>query len=241
MRKRYRFKLAAHTESLDVCTKHREVFDSSNGGKNIYTGLSNSVTDSRRHSSELERWLDERTAASDDARVARQALSGSIDALLAIAPSVSLDESAAKVLHTPRGESDEELLSVGREAADKLTPHIAEFAEAGLPGNVLTDLPKQIDALEGARARGQRARREYTLAGDALNESLKAGDRCVRTALVILRNTPTAPKDAEKDLRIAKRIGPRPKDDAAEASAPTTPSSPAAPSSATPAGTTKVA
>ena len=228
MQKRERLRLEAQAESLDVCVTHRKAFDASKGGQNTLTTMSSSLAAARHHTSELDRWVDERTAATQDTAAGRAILRHALEALGGFASLVPLDESATKVLHAPRNASDESLLSVAREAMDKLTPHSAQLVEQGLPESVLTDLPKQIEAFDAARARGQRARREYTLTTARLKQALDTNQRTIGIAMTILRTSPLAPPDAAASLKIAKRIGPR--INKKEESAP-----------APPAGTTKVA
>jgi hypothetical protein len=148
------------------------------------------------------------TAALAGIRTARTNVRWGLTALVRIAPSVTLEPEVAKVFHMPRGRTDEELLAVARDAMDKIAPFANEFLAAGLPPKVLTDLPKQIADFAAARLAKSNASREYTITTDHIDKELDAGDEAIRIAATILDSSPSAPTDAVKKLRSAKRIGP---------------------------------
>ena len=230
MRIRFKLRHQAQARANDVCVGQAAVFDATSGGQKTAAKLSGAVTDVQRLNMDLEGYRDDRTAAAKDCRTGRATVRGGLTALVNIAPFVTLDPSAATVLHLPLTNSDEDLLSVAREALDKVTPNAQAFIDQGLPANVLTDLPKQVAAFAAARLALAKARRDYTVTLDAIREALAEGDDAIRIAHTILRTTPSAPPDAIKQLRIAKRIGPSTANtaDQGAASAPT-PGAPTAP------------
>ncbi len=170
--------------------------------------LTGSVTTVARSFGLLQRCRDKMTAALAVIRTARINVLWGLNALVNIAPSVTLEPGVAKVFHMPQGRSIEELLAVARDAMDKVAPFTKEFLAAGLPPVVLTDLPTQIADLSAARLAKSNASREYTLTSGNIDEGLDAGDEAIRIALTILDNSPAKPTDAVKELRMAKRIGP---------------------------------
>jgi hypothetical protein len=227
MRKRSKLRHQAQTRANDVCVEQAAVFNATLGGQNTVAKLSGAVSTVQRLDADLERYRDDRVAAASDCKAGRVTVLGGLTALVNIAPFVTLDPSAAKVLHLPLTTGDDNLLAVAREALEKVTPNAQAFIDQGLPANVLTDLPKQIAALAAARLALAKARRDYTMTTDAIRAALAEGDDAIRIAHTILRNTPSAPKAAIEQLRIAKRIGPSTVDQSpAAAPGPGTPTAP---------------
>jgi hypothetical protein len=232
MKLRNVLKHQAQARSADVCVEHRVALSATDGGTRSVATLSNSVANVDRLNGVLERCRDRMTAALAAMATARPFVRWALTALVNIAPSVSLEPADAKVFHMPLSRKDEELLAVAREAMDRITPYAKEFLAAGLPPKVLSDLPAQIADFAAARLDWSDARREYTITTDNIDKELAAGDAAIRVAQTILNDSPTAPTDAVKKLRMAKRIGPS----KTKAATPHTPAAttPAQPSTPTP-------
>jgi len=217
----------AQARSNDVCTEHHASLGATDGGTKSAATLNNSVANVNRLFGVLQRCRDRMTAAIAAMRTARPFVRWGLKALVSIAPSVSIEPDDMKVFHMPVNRRDDTLIAGAREAMDRIAPYAKEFLAAGLPPKVLSDLPTQIADFAAARLAWSDAVREYTITNDAVATELDAGDDAIRTAVTILDDSPTAPTDAVKKLRMAKRIGPsKTKKDSPDTPAVTTPAGP---------------
>jgi hypothetical protein len=126
----------------------------------------------------------------------------------------------AKVVTPPRFASNTELLSDAQAIRDKVAPYRQALLDAGLPAQVLDDLPAQIVGLAAARDAKDAAQRNFTAAGKDLEAALAAGDGGIEVLHNILKATPQAHPNAVTKLAVAKRVGPRVKDDPQAQTAP---------------------
>jgi len=214
----------AQERANDVCAGLHATLGASDGGTKSAATLNNSVINVNRLFGVLQRCRDRMTAALAAMRTARPVVRWGLKALVSIAPSVSIEPDDMKVFHMPLTRKDDALIAGAGEAMDRIGPYAKEFLAAGLPPKVLSDLPRQIADFAAARLAWSDAVREYTITTGAIDTELAAGNNAIRTAITILDDSPAAPTDAVKKLRMAKRIGPsKTKTDSPDTPAVTTP------------------
>ncbi len=124
----------------------------------------------------------------------------------------------------PRRASDRQLLSDSKSALQNALPLRAAFEEHGLPANVLTDLPVQIEAFEKALDKERSGKAARLGSNAAVDKLLARASKITKALDVIFRNGPKQDADIVALWRAAKRVGPR------RVKKPAPPAAPAAPS-----------
>ena len=211
MRKHTQRKQAAHDQSLAVCREQHAIIEATSGGKKALSQLEASVADVDRQSAEQSRCLEDRREATEARLEARGALYGGLKHVVTISAFVTLDQGTAEVMQLPRITSDRTLIDDAKAILDKVTPYSGAFIEAGLPAHVLTDLPKQLDALVAAKRAAQTARQKYSAANKAMQIALRSGDDAFDVLETIITASPAPDPKVIERLRLAKRIGPHAK------------------------------
>ena len=215
-------KQGAHDSSLAFCQEHRALFEATPGGKRALAQLEASVEDVDSLSAEQSRCLESRREAREARFASKTAVYSGLKHVVKISAFVQLDEGTAEVMQLPRNSSARTLIDDGKAIVDKVTPYTKAFIEAGLPEHVLTDLPKQIEALATARRAMRVARQKFTAATKAMQIAVQSGDDALEVLETILKASPNPDPKAIERFQLAKRVGPkRVKEDAPAADAAT--------------------
>jgi len=209
MRNDFRRRHLAHQRTKTVCAEHRELFDATDGGRDVRARHSTAVVAVDRLLTLQHGWIEDRRAATEQRRRARAAIREAMTAIAAVGRSMPLPSTLALTLQRPGPMSDGVLIACARDLLARIAPHAGAFAAAGLPSVMLTILEDAIPRAEAAIAAQASSRQRFTAASDSVRERLADADTAARVLAVIARHTPGAPPEALIKLRIAKRVGSR--------------------------------
>ena len=235
MRKDIRRRRDAHVRTNGVCTEHRAIFDATPGGRKTRIALATCVADADRQLALQKQAIEDRRASTEQISRSRRALRDFAGAIVRIGRLVTLDEPLMATLQLPGTMNDDDLLAYMRGLLERVSPHADAFVAEGLPPDRLQKLANEIDRFVAAKDLQTKARQRFAAAAASLREAQHKAGKTIAALEAIAISTPAAHPEILTKLRVAKRVGPRPADDA-----PTPPPAPApspAPSSTTPTDT----
>jgi len=199
----------AHARVNSVCTEHSEIFDATPGGQKTRTSLGANVTNVAKQFITQGQAVEDRRAATAQARQARVRLREATKAVVAVGKLVSLPATVTSTMRLPGWMTDDELLAYAGTLLERASAHADAFLAEGLPPDLLKNLADAIQALSAARELQAQGRQRFTAAAESIRETQEKSDQTVDALEAIAINTPAARPEVLTKLRIARRIGPR--------------------------------
>lgn len=209
MRKTVRRRHDAHGRTSLVCNDNSAIFDATPGGQKTRTALAGFVTDVDRLLAAQERSKEDQRAAARIIKAGRKPLRDAATAVAKIGKLVNLDETTMAAIQVPGSVSDDELLAFTRGLLDRVSPHADAFAAEGLPPDLLKNLDDRVQRFASAKDQLATARQRFAGAAESIRETQLKADTMMDALEAIAVNTPAANPDVLKQLRMARRIGPR--------------------------------
>lgn len=226
MRKAIRRRYDAHVRVQDVCAEHSELFDATAGGKKTRATLGAQVAEVTRTLATQQRSVQDRLAALDEIRDARDALRNGAKGVVKVGRLVNVADARMSAMTPPGVRTDDELLAYTRGLLDRVSEHADAFVAEGLPPDLLQNLEDRMKAFVAAKSAFAAARQRYTAATQSILDTQAEADNTVGALEAMALNTSTADPDLLTRLRIAKRVGPRAEEPPAQPAPTTAPSPP---------------
>lgn len=192
-----------------VCTEHSEIFDATPGGQKTRLSLGTNVEAVAKHLITQGHAVEDRRAATVQAREARVRLREATKAVVAVGKLVNLPTAVTRSMRLPGPMTDDELVNYGETILQRASANADAFLAEGLPTDLLKNLSDAIETLSTARELQATARERFTAAAESIRETQDKSEQTVNALEAIAINTPAAWPEVLKKLRVARRIGPR--------------------------------
>jgi len=209
MKKRTGIRHDSQVRSNDVCTKHSDTWDVTDGGKRVRLALNGYVTESTRLLAVRQRAVVDRRAATEQCRLCRRALRALGAMIVRVGKLVHLPDTAMDTLTVARSMSDAALQARMQGLHDRVLPYRDAFEAEGLPPDALTRLTAAIHALADARAAYASTIQEAAAAEEALHENQKRARLTILALESVAPTATSADREVVTKLQVARRVGPR--------------------------------
>jgi hypothetical protein len=213
MRTRVRRRHEACVRAQSVCTEYSALFDATPGGQKVRASLAADVAELDRLLALQASSIEDRRAATEQCRLSRRILRNAARAVVSVGRLVDLDAAVMDTMRLPRARNDEELLAYSRALLERVSPYAGAFVTGGLPPDLLQRLGDGVAAFAAARDAQAGARQRFTAAYQSIRETLDHANKTIDVLDAIGVNTPAAPPELLITLRIARRVGPRVRQD----------------------------
>jgi hypothetical protein len=190
-------------------TDRPAIFSGSLKGRQMMTEHTGLVAKMGDHVAAIESGDAEARKAKDERTALRDTIRGGMESIRSISNLLHVDTNAVDALFPlPARVRDRDLVTSARNVLQHATPLTQEFLDAGLAGNVLTDLPVQVQALETAINQHRTATQTRMGAHAGLAELQTRASKLHKGFDRIFRHGPLQDADTVRIWKDALRVGP---------------------------------